>query len=147
MKNLILIPALILIASATVKAQETEPKTPRASDVVVLKVDSNAIFTAVENAPEYKGGMQAFYKYLQQSIHYPANAVKNRVQGKVLITFIVEKDGSLSNVKVARGVADDIDAEAIRVIKASPNWNPGTQNGRPVRVVYTVPINFSLQGR
>jgi periplasmic protein TonB len=145
MKNLILITVVILISSASVKAQETEPKKPNPSDVAVVEISGNAVFSAVEQAPEFKGGMEAFYKYLQQSIRYPAKAVKKGIQGKVLVSFIVEKDGSLSNIRVVRGVAKDIDAEAFRVIKASPNWNPGIQNGRPVRVIYNTPISFTLE--
>jgi TonB family protein len=105
------------------------------------------IFTAVEHEPEFKGGMQAFYKYLSSSVHYPADAVKNHIQGKVFISFIVEKDGSLSDLKIVRSVSPDLDAETMRVIKASPNWNPGTQNGKPVRVAYTMPMSFTLEGR
>jgi periplasmic protein TonB len=155
MKNLILITIVILIASVSVKAQETGPKPPHASDIAVVEVSSNTVFSVVEQEPEFKGGAEAFYKYLQQSIHYPAKAVKNHIQGTVFVSFIVEKDGSLSNIRlvrsiasdinVARSIATDIDAEALRVIKASPSWNPGMQNGRTVRVVYTTPINFTLE--
>ena len=105
------------------------------------------IFTAVEKDPIFKGGIGKFYQYLSENLHYPANAVKNHLQGKVFITFVVEKDGKLTDVKVVRGVSEDIDAEAIRVIKGSPKWDPGTQNGRPVRVQYTMPLNFTLTGK
>jgi TonB family protein len=102
------------------------------------------IFSAVEHVPEFPGGINAFGKYLAKSIRYPSNARKNNVQGRVIISFVVEKDGSLSNVRVARGVESDIDAEASRVIRKSPKWTPGKQNGHLVRVAYSVPIAFTL---
>jgi TonB family protein len=103
------------------------------------------IFTAVEHEPEFKGGINAFYNFLRDNIHYPEKAKRNNIQGKVFISFVVEKDGRLTNLKIERGVSEDLDAEALRVIQASPNWNPGTQNGRPVRVAYTMPLSFALQ--
>ena len=111
-----------------------------------LPIDQK-IFTTVEHEPEFKGGPQEFFKYLRSSIHYPANAVENHIQGKVFISFIVEKDGSLSDLKIVRSVSPDLDAETMRIIKASPNWIPGTQNGKPVRVAYTIPISFTLSGK
>lgn len=138
---------MLLFASVTVKAQETEPKIPHAPVVVVLKVDSNAIFTAVEHEPEFKGGIQAFYAYLTHTIHYPVKAKEHNIQGKVFVSFIVEKDGSLSDIKIARGVSEDLDAETIRVMKGSPNWIPGTQNGKAVRVIYVMPLSFALESR
>jgi protein TonB len=81
---------------------------------------------------------------LQKNIRYPAIARENSTQGKVIISFVCEKDGSLTDVKVARGIGDGCDEEAMRVIKASPHWTPGVQNGRKVRVAYNVPISFTL---
>ena len=109
-----------------------------------LPIDQE-IFTAVEHEPEFKGGITAFYNFLRNNMHYPEKAKRNNIQGKVFISFVVEKDGSLTNIKVSKGASEDLDAEALRVIKASPNWNPGTQNGKPVRVAYTMPLSFSLQ--
>jgi len=102
------------------------------------------IFTAVEHEPGFKGGNIAFLKYLQGNIHYPAQSREKHIQGKVFISFIVEKDGSLSDLKVVRGVSDDLDAEALRVLQESPKWDPGIQNGRAVRVAYTIPVSFTL---
>jgi len=107
--------------------------------------DTLKVFTAVEQEPTPHGGIAAFYQYLEQNIHYPEDAKKKNIQGKVFLTFVIEKDGSLSDIKVLRGVSADIDAEAIRVIKNAPKWDPGMQNGRPVRVQYQVPIGFSLK--
>jgi protein TonB len=114
------------------------------SDVKVTEDDGNKIFTSVEQVPEFPGGLDAFIKYLSRNIKYPAVARENNTQGKVFVSFVCEKDGSLTDVKVARGIGDGCDEEAVRVIKASPHWKPGIQNGRPVRVAYSVPINFTL---
>ena len=105
---------------------------------------NDEIYTAVEHPAEFPGGIDAFYTYLQANIHYPEQAIQDGVQGKVYVTFIVEKDGSLTDVKVMRGIGDGCDEEAVRVIKASPKWNPGKQNGVVVRQQYTVPIDFEL---
>ena len=111
----------------------------------VTEEDPNKIFTAVENEPGFKGGIDKFYAYLSKNIRYPAVAKENNVSGKVFVTFVVEKDGSLTDIKVVRGIGSGCDEEATRVLKASPKWTPGIQNGRPVRVQYTMPINFALQ--
>ncbi|RYY34329.1 MAG: energy transducer TonB [Sphingobacteriaceae bacterium] len=116
------------------------------SDIkTVIEEDPNQIFAAVENQPNFPGGMAAFYKYLGNNIRYPAVARENNVQGRVFVTFVVEKDGSLTDIKVMRGIGSGCDEEAIRVLKKSPKWTPGIQNGRPVRVQYSVPIAFNLQ--
>ncbi|RYZ95276.1 MAG: energy transducer TonB [Sphingobacteriaceae bacterium] len=112
----------------------------------VIEGDPNEIFTAVENPPEFPGGIAKFYAYLRDNTKYPALERENNVQGKVFVSFVVEKDGALTDVKVTRGVSSGIDAEAIRVLKKSPRWKPGIQNGRPVRVQYSVPVAFTLQG-
>ncbi|MDP9076976.1 MAG: TonB family protein [Bacteroidota bacterium] len=105
---------------------------------------NSPVFTSVEMVPQFPGGLEGFGHYLSKNIRYPAAMREQGVQGKVIIGFIVEKDGSLSNIQVRRGVADEIDKEALRVISESPKWAPGIQNGRPVRVQYSVPISFTL---
>jgi periplasmic protein TonB len=110
----------------------------------VTEEDPNKIFTAVEKDPAFKGGIDKFYAYLQKNMRYPAVAKENNVQGKVFVTFVVERDGSLTDIKVVRGIGSGCDEEAQRVLKSSPKWTPGIQNGRPVRVQYTMPINFTL---
>ncbi len=109
--------------------------------------DTNEIFTNVEVLPEYPGGIEAFYKWLSKTLVYPPMARENNIQGRVTVNFVVEKDGSLTDIKVLRGVAGgaDLDAEAVRVLKKSQKWKPGIQNGRPVRVSYSVPVMFQLQ--
>jgi protein TonB len=107
--------------------------------------DSNTIFTNVEVLPTFPGGLEKFGQFLGRNLRYPPIARENGVQGRVYCTFVVEKDGSLTDIKVTRGIGGGCDEEAVRVLKSSPKWNPGVQNGRNVRVSYTVPIFFQLQ--
>jgi len=104
------------------------------------------IFRSVEQMPQFPGGDAALMKYLSSHIQYPAMAAENNVQGKVILQFVVEKDGRVGEVKVARSVDKDLDKEAIRVVKSLPKFNPGRQNGQAVRVWYTLPVTFKLQG-
>jgi TonB family protein len=96
----------------------------------------------VEMAPEFQGGQTALGKFLGSRLRYPAGARQNKVQGKVYIGFIVEKNGSLTDFKVVRGIGSGCDEEAIRVLKSSPVWRPGMANGKPVRTSYVLPITF-----
>lgn len=111
-----------------------------------IGVGDDKVFSAVEQVPGFPGGVKAFSDYLSRNTHYPAKARENNVQGRVIISFVVEKDGTLTDVHVTRGIQDDIDQEALRVIKRSPKWTPGKQNGHLVRVAYSVPITFALDG-
>ena len=104
------------------------------------------IHTLVEQMPQFPGGDAALMKYLSSHINYPPMAAENNVQGKVILQFVVEKDGRVGEVKIARSVDKDLDKEAIRVVKSLPKFTPGRQNGYPVRVWYTLPVNFKLQG-
>jgi len=110
----------------------------------VTEAVDNTVFTAVEISPEYPGGEAAFGKFLQKNIRYPTIAKENNIQGKVYIQFVVERDGSLTDIKVLREPGSGTGDEAVRVLKISPHWKPGIQNGKPVRVQYTVPVSFSL---
>ncbi|MES2455752.1 MAG: energy transducer TonB [Bacteroidota bacterium] len=100
--------------------------------------------TGVEVYPEFEGGMKGWAKYLQRNLNYPLDAQEIGKQGKVFISFVVERDGSISNVMLVKGVYNSMDQEAIRVIKKSPHWKPGKQNGRNVRVRYNMPISFAI---
>jgi len=104
------------------------------------------VFDVVEEMPQYPGGPQALFKFLSENVKYPAEAEKAGIQGRVIATFVVEKDGSISQPTVVKSVNPLLDAEAIRVISAMPNWIPGKQNGKVVRVKYTVPLSFNLDG-
>jgi TonB family protein len=106
---------------------------------------NGAVFTSVEQVPEFPGGINAFGTFLAKNIRYPAEARSNGVQGRVIISFVVETDGSLSNLRIARGIGHGADEEAVRVLALSPNWQPGIQNGKKVRVAYSVPISFTLE--
>ena len=100
--------------------------------------------TSVEIYPDFEGGMKGWEKYLRRNLRYPYDAQEQNKQGKVFISFVVEKDGSISNVTLVRGVHKSLDEEAARVIKKSPKWKPGIQNGRAVRVRYNMPVSFAL---
>ncbi|MCE1198776.1 MAG: TonB family protein [Marinilabiliales bacterium] len=103
------------------------------------------VFVVVEEMPEFPGGEAALRTYIAKAIVYPTVAQENGIQGKVFVTFVVNKDGSVSNAKVARGVDPSLDTEALRVVNSLPKGKPGNQRGVPVRVSYTVPISFKLQ--
>jgi len=103
------------------------------------------IFFIVEEMPEYPGGEMELRKFIANSVKYPTDAQDKGIQGKVYVTFVVSKDGSIADAKIARGVNPSLDAEALRVVNALPKWMPGKQKGKAVNVSYTVPINFVLQ--
>lgn len=98
----------------------------------------------IEKQPSFPGGMEKFYAYLGKSIKYPPIAAENNIQGKVFVSFVVEKNGELTNIEVLRKLGGGTDEEAVRVLKASPRWIPGVQNGKQVRVKYNIPISFAL---
>jgi TonB family protein len=114
------------------------------SDTPAKPVNDTEAFTAVEQPAMFPGGMDAFSRYLSKTIRYPMEAREKRVQGKVLLNFIIEKDGSLSDIRVAHEIGSGLGDEAVRVVKQSPRWIPAMQNGAPVRQRYTTPISFSL---
>ncbi len=107
------------------------------------KVEDKTL-THSEVMPEFDGGMNKMYKWLGRNLKYPETAVNAGTQGRVVLTFVVEKNGKISDVKVLKGIGFGCDEEAIRVVKAMPAWKPGLQNGKPVRVKYTLPLFFSL---
>lgn len=109
------------------------------------QVEENKVFDVVEQMPSFPGGMGALMSWLGQNIKYPVIAAENGVQGRVIVQFVVEKDGSITDVKVAKSVDPSLDKEAARVVSAMPKWTPGKQNGSAVRVKYTVPVTFKLQ--
>lgn len=107
--------------------------------------DADKVFIIVEDKPEFPGGEMALRAFIANAIKYPVIAQENGIQGKVYVTFVVGKDGSVKNAVIARGVDASLDKEALRVVNTLPKWNPGKQRGKPVNVSYTVPINFVLQ--
>lgn len=109
------------------------------------EAEQNKVFDVVEQQPSYPGGMGALNQWLASNIKYPAMAAENGIEGRVVVQFVVERDGSVSGVHVVRGVDPSLDKEATRVVSQMPKWIPGKQNGSAVRVKYTVPVTFRLQ--
>ena len=114
------------------------------SDQKAVTEDVNKIYEVVEVLPMFKGGMDKFGQYLAKNIKYPAVDRENNTTGKVILQFVVERDGSLTDIRSLRSPTQSMADEAIRVLKGSPKWSPGIQNGRPVRAQFTVPVNFTL---
>ncbi len=134
MRKLFLMCAMAVMCLVTANAQKT-----------VVSQSSQSVYDEVEVMPEFPGGMQAMIEYLNTNIKYPKDAIKQEVGGRVMVMFVVETDGSLSNVRVARKVFPSLDAEAVRVVKSMPKWKPGKEKGRSVRVNFTMPIVFSVK--
>lgn len=109
------------------------------------KEEENKVFDVVEEQPSFPGGQGALMQWLSDNIKYPVIAAENGVQGRVIVQFVVSKTGSISDVKVVRGVDPSLDREAVRVVSQMPKWTPGRQNGTTVNVRYTLPVTFRLQ--
>ena len=145
-KYLLFVPlaiALLAMNSTTMRAnvQKKVVKTTKATK----KTSANdKVYEVCEQMPTFPGGDAALMKYLSENVKYPALAIKAQEQGRVVVSFTVEKDGAISDVKVARSVTPSLDAEAVRVVKAMPKWTPGKQGGQLVRVRYNVPVSFKL---
>lgn len=132
--------------TANINIAEPIGNDPKKEDAAAIgDIDKIYEFTALEKQPEFPGGIDKFYKYLSNSINYPSMAAENGVQGKVYLQFVVEKDGKLTDIQVVKGPGSGTNEEAVRVLKASPKWHPGIQNGVPVRVRYNISVNFNLQ--
>lgn len=129
----------------TQKTKEVAPPPPPAP-VKSATVNDSVVFEVVEEMPDFPGGQSALMEYLAKNIKYPATAHENGKQGRVIVMFVVKKDGSISDVKTVRGVDPYLDKEAERVIAAMPNWKPGKQRGQAVNVRFTVPVTFRLSG-
>lgn len=112
--------------------------------IEIEEEDDDEFFMVVENMPEFPGGDLGLMKYIQKNVKYPPIAKEYNITGKVYVQFIVDKTGTVTNVKVVRGVDKNLDAEAVRVVKSLPKYKPGKQRGKPVRVMFTIPINFTL---
>lgn len=133
--------ALIAVEQAK-QAAEEKVKTKPQTDTTKKK---NSWICIPETMPYFPGGNVLMLKYLADNIKYPASAVKAKKQGRVIVGFIVQKDGSITHAKIVRSIDPELDAEALRVVKGMPKWTPGTQLGKPVSVKYTLPVKFSLQ--
>ena len=137
MKRIFLLGLVALLSANMVCARSMQLVEPAADD--------ETIYVTVENLPEFPGGQQALFSYLKENVKYPTIAKENGIQGRVVCTFVVEKDGRITNVEVVRSGGDpSLDKEAVRVIKSMPKWKPGMQRGQAVRVKFTIPVKFSL---
>jgi len=112
---------------------------------VIEEEPEDVIFQVVERMPEFPGGQQALMRFLNDNIRYPVIAQENNIQGRVVLQFVVNADGSIVDIQVVRGVDPSLDREAVRVVNAMPRWSPGQQRGQNVRVMFTLPVNFRLQ--
>ena len=126
-----------LILSFQTNAQESD-------STVVDSTQTEQIFTIVETLPSFPGGMPAFYRYVGKNMNYPTQAKRMGVEGKVLLTFVVDKTGTIKDIEVVRGIGSGCDQEAIHVLKNSPKWNPGIQRGRKVNTKMMIPLIFKL---
>lgn len=134
------------ILSSEDDATAAQVETYVAPTVVEEEEESEShIFTVVEKMPQFPGGDAALLKFVNGSIKYPVIAQENGIQGRVVISFVVNRDGSVVDAEIVRGVDPSLDKEALRVVNTMPKWSPGEQRGKPVRVKYTMPIQFRLQ--
>jgi protein TonB len=132
MKFFIAITLFLLSGAGISYAQESGNKIPR------------EIFTTVEQMPEFPGGQAALNAFLSKNLRYPKSAFKNNIEGRVVVRFVIETDGSISNPEIVRSLDTDCDRETLRVINKMPRWNPGRQNGVAASVYYTLPVSFKL---
>lgn len=154
---LFVLPAFALLVAGNISCSQDASKKEDAKEEVVApasqevkeapaeKAAEEEIFMVVEQMPEFPGGIKELMDYLGTNVKYPENAMKKNVQGRVVVQFVVEKDGSLSEASVIRSIDPDLDAEALRVVQTMPKWKPGMQKGQAVRVKYTLPVSFKLQ--
>ncbi len=145
-------PEIIEIVEDDVEVEDLEIEDTEADAETVVEtfeqeeeVVEEEVFTVVENMPEFPGGAAKMMKYLNDNMKYPPAAKANGIKGKVYVNFTIAKDGSITNVKLLRGVHELLDKEALRVVKSFPKWKPGKQRGKAVKVSFNLPINFSLR--
>jgi protein TonB len=134
-------PAQVQVEERTL-SEETITVEPMRVDEPVH--DANEVMTIVEEMPEFPGGQEALFAYIGKDLKYPEQAVEEGIEGVVFVAFVVETDGSISNVNMLRGIGGGCSEEALRVVQGMPNWKPGKQNGKTVRVRYNLPIRFKL---
>jgi len=132
MKRIVFI-VLAIMTTLSINAQSEET------------LEEEKVYVNVEEIPQFPGGPSALFEFLSKNLKYPAEAEKNGVQGRVIVTFVVERDGSVSNAKIKKGVDPSLDKEAIRLIEIMPRWIPGKQEGKEVRTGYMIPITFKCQ--
>lgn len=152
MKKIITLSALLVLLGSNLRAQNVINPTNEKDGPTILRAvgddstvsDKEKVYQVVEQQPSFPGGREELFKYLAYNVRYPIDAAKNKIEGRVLVTFVVEHDGSISNVNVANSVYPSLDKESIRVVSGMPKWIPGKANGKTIRVKYTIPITFRL---
>lgn len=150
MLKLILVTVIIACSSFAAFAQNEKQNAPDAAKDYQPVVGVNPgpapdkVYTSIDEMPEFPGGMPALMEFLGKNIEYPAEARKEDIQGRVVVKFVVCENGTLCNEEVIRGIGGGCDQEVIRVVKAMPNWKPGKQNGKAVKVYYTLPVSFKF---
>ena len=152
MKKIITLSALLVLLGSNLRAQNVINPTNEKDGPTILRAvgddsttsDNEKVYQVVGQQPNFPGGKEELFKYLAYNMIYPADAAKNKVEGRVLVTFVIEHNGSISNVNVVNSVYPSLDKEAIRVVSEMPKWIPGKANGKTVRVKYTIPITFRL---
>lgn len=132
------------VAGQDAADSQTDEKTTALSPVAVDENDNPLDFTVVERLPEFPGGMVEFMKWLTKNLKYPALAQQQKIQGKVLVAFIINKDGTITDAKVVSSAGPELDREALRVIRMMPKWAPGEDHGKPCRTYFRIPIVFKL---
>lgn len=137
---------LMLIFNYTSFAQEadTAKNLTLNSEEIIIEESESPVFTIVEMMPKYPGGDKEMYAFLANNIKYPAYAKENGITGTVFITFVVENNGKISNAKILKDIGGGCGYEALRVVNSMPKWKPGKQGGKPVRVQFNLPLNFTL---
>ena len=133
------------LAAALVAVNQVDALARVAEEPAPVVLQQEKAYRVVEYMPEFPGGMNSLLDYIAKNIKYPEEAQKKGINGRVILQFIVNTDGSLSDFKIIRGVDPQLDAEALRVVKSMPKWTPGKDKGKVVPVYYTVPISFGLQ--
>ena len=156
----VILPILMAMAVVAFAKPKAEAVPPISGEETTLSLDYNdiiatapvnddkdKIYDTVEVMPEFPGGVEAMYKWLAEHLKYPAEAAKKKVQGRVFVQFVVEKDGTITQAEVKRSPDDLLSEEALRVVKLMPKWTPGKVGGKPVRTVFNLPISFRLPGK
>ena len=127
------------------KGKKTDPDAPPTIPPVAVDEDDNPLnFRIVEQLPEFPGGMSAYVKWLTKNLKYPLAAQKQKIEGRVVVSFVINRDGSLTDIKVSKSANPILDSEALRVAKMMPKWKPGLNNNKPCRTLFAVPIDFKL---
>ena len=129
----------------TIVAAEPDKTAEPQVEVAITEAKGDSIYSVVETMPDFPGGQKELLSFLSRNIKYPTKAIENKIQGRVIVQFVVNKDGSISGAKVVRSVDPDLDKEALRVINSMPQWKPGMNKGEIVSVKYTIPVMFRLQ--